>query len=493
MVEGTLFPRVVYPQWNQLIQSRDSNFIHGYVGNGHATLTINGMNVRVWPNGAFLAWVPNPPPTAAQYVLVATLGADSAVSTHQVRVAGMTPPVADSLKLPVPAVVDTIPTWVMLRDTATTLSDTDRVVIGRPTPNSTYQWFFLPNTRVQLTARYPGFVRVRLDSGLEVWVDAVDAKAFATDTVPPKRVAGNIRVRSAERWVDVVIPIGERPAYLVVEREHSLELTLYGTRGNTDLVNYPTRDTLVRQVQWSQELNDRARYTVELSSSPFGYLVLYENGVFTLRVRRPPSGISGLRPAVSGRGTADRSSLSGLTIVVDAGHPPAGATGPTGLFEGDAVLPAAMMLQAILAERGATVVMTRTTRDAVDLVMRSVISRRADAHAFVSLHYNAYPDGVNPFTRPNGIEVYFYRPHSEPLARAVQAELIGWQPLEDQGIHFRSLSVVRSTWFPSVLAEGGYLMIPEQENAMRTPEWQQRYARAVADGLENYFRVLRSR
>ena len=493
MVEGVLSPRVVYPQWNQLIQSKDSNFIHGSVGNGHATLTINGQDVRVWPNGAFLAWVPNPPPTAAQYVLVARLGADSAVLTSQVRVAGMTPPVPDSLKPPAPAVVDTNPSWVMLRDTSTTLSDTDRVVIGRPTPNTTYRWFFFPNTRVQLTARYPGYARVRLDSGLEVWVDAVDAKTFAADTVPPKRVAGNISVRASDNWVDIAIPIGERPAYLVEERDYSLELTLYGTRANTDLVNYPTRDSLVRHVEWSQELNDRAKYTVELSSSPFGYLVLYENGVFTLRVRRPPSGISGLRTAVSSRGTAVLSSLSGLTIVVDAGHPPAGANGPTGLYEADATLPAAMMLQAILAERGATVVMTRTTRDAVDLAMRSVMSRRADAHAFVSLHYNAYPDGVNPFTRPNGIEVYFYRPHSEPLARAVQSELIGWQPLEDQGIHFRSLAVVRSTWFPSVLTEGGFLMIPEQENAMRTPEWQERYARAVADGLENYFRALRTR
>ena len=178
---------------------------------------------------------------------------------------------------------------------------------------------------------------------------------------------------------------------------------------------------------------------------------------------------------------------------MDAGHPPAGANGPTGLYEADATLPVAMALHTMLAERGATVVMTRTTRDGVDLPMRPVIARRDDAHAFVSLHYNAYPDGVNPFTRPNGIEVYFYRPHSEPLARAVQSELIGWQPLEDQGVHFRSLAVVRSTWFPAVLAEGGFLLIPEQEAAMRTPEWQERYARAIADGLENYFRALRSR
>ena len=302
MVEGPLAPRVIYPRWDQMITSRDSNFIFGSIGNGLASLSINGQDVRVWPNGAFLGWVPNPPPAAAMFTLVARVGADSAVLTHLVRVAGMLPPVPDSLKPPPPVITDTTPTWVILRDTSLSLSDTDRVVIGRPTPASTYRWFLFPNTRALLTGRYPGFARVRLDSGLEIWVDAVDAKTFATDTTPPRRTAGNLRVKSAGDWVDVQFPIGERPAYLVEERDRSIELTLYGARGNTDLVSYPTSDSLVRHIEWAQELNDRVRYRVEMSSAPYGYLVLYESGVLTLRIRRPPSGrrssVSGLRSVV---------------------------------------------------------------------------------------------------------------------------------------------------------------------------------------------------
>ena len=57
---------MVYPRPNQMIQARDSNFVLGSVGNGRATLTINGQSVRVHPNGSYLAWVANPPPTAAQ-------------------------------------------------------------------------------------------------------------------------------------------------------------------------------------------------------------------------------------------------------------------------------------------------------------------------------------------------------------------------------------------------------------------------------------------
>ena len=504
LVEGPLEPRVMYPSPNQMIGARDSNFIFGSVGNGRASLTINGQPVRVWPNGAFLGYVANPAPTAAPtYTLVTGLGADTVRLTLPVRVPGM--PVLDTAPRPLPppnVITDTTPTWVVLGDSANVASDTDRVIVGRPGPNSTYRWFLMPGTRVQLTGRYPGFARIRLDSSLDIWVTNDDARTFATDTTPPRRVAQNARVRSFPEWVDFIIPIRERPAYFVEERERSIELTLYDTRGSSDVISYPTGDSLVRSIEWAQERTDRARYTLHLSRAPFGYLVLYENGAFVLRVRRPPSGVSGSRSQVAGESSnlqpgtsnvqpATPFAVSGLTIAVDAGHPPGGAIGPTGLTEADAALAVAFKVDSILRGRGANVFMTRTTREPLDLGMRPVLSRRAGAHAFVSIHYNAYGDGVNPFRMPNGTEVYFYRAHSEPLARAVQSNLVAYQPLPDQGIHFRSLAVVRPTWMPAILAEGGFMMVPEQENAMRTAPFQDRYARAIADGLEAYFRSVR--
>ena len=60
-VEGPLNPKVVFPERNQVIGVRDSNFIFGSVGNGHAKLTINGTSVPVAPNGTFLAYLPVPP------------------------------------------------------------------------------------------------------------------------------------------------------------------------------------------------------------------------------------------------------------------------------------------------------------------------------------------------------------------------------------------------------------------------------------------------
>src|SRR5215212_7137512 len=60
-VDGPLAIRVVYPRPDQVVTSRNSNFIFGSIGSGRATLRIDGQLARVYPNGAFIAFVPNPP------------------------------------------------------------------------------------------------------------------------------------------------------------------------------------------------------------------------------------------------------------------------------------------------------------------------------------------------------------------------------------------------------------------------------------------------
>jgi N-acetylmuramoyl-L-alanine amidase len=178
-----------------------------------------------------------------------------------------------------------------------------------------------------------------------------------------------------------------------------------------------------------------------------------------------------------------------MIIAIDPGHPPIGATGPTGLWEPQATLWVGERVERMLRERGATVVMTRTTMGPVELGFRPVIARRADAHALVSIHLNALPDGVNPF-RAHGTGTYFFRAHAEPLARAVQRGMVARMGLPNHGVFYDNLALTRPTWMPSILCEGAFLMMPDQEAALRTPEFQEAYARGIVDGLESWFRSL---
>jgi N-acetylmuramoyl-L-alanine amidase len=71
-----------------------------------------------------------------------------------------------------------------------------------------------------------------------------------------------------------------------------------------------------------------------------------------------------------------------------------------------------------------------------------------------------------------------------------QAALLSDLGLRDNGTKFQNIAVARGTWMPSILTEGAFVIMPDQEAAMRTPTYQESYAAAIARGLEAYFASL---
>jgi N-acetylmuramoyl-L-alanine amidase len=193
-----------------------------------------------------------------------------------------------------------------------------------------------------------------------------------------------------------------------------------------------------------------------------------------LEIRRPPA-IDPRRP------------LAGRTIVLDPGHPPLGARGPTGLWEPVATLAVALKAKLLLERAGATVLLTRTDSVPLDLFPRTHFADLHDADVLVSIHANALPDGVNPFTN-NGTSVYYFQPRSAALARALDAAIVHELGVRDLGMGRGDYALVRNTWMPSALTEGLFMMIPEQEALLASEAGQWRYARGVARGIEEFLR-----
>ncbi|MHB0964214.1 MAG: N-acetylmuramoyl-L-alanine amidase family protein [Gemmatimonadaceae bacterium] len=487
-VTGTLGPDMVYPPEGYLLSVRESTFVFGNVGNGDATLTINGAPVTVNPNGSFMAFLKVPADTA--YTLRAALPTgDTAIAVRKVRF-----PVRGAPARPA-AVLDTtgFPRAVTLTNTNEyAMSDTDMVTYARPVSGGTYKYFLLPGTVVQATARLGGSVRVRLDSQLDAWVDAPGISPAATgagenDTVArlaaaesalrPRRISA-ARIALGEGYTDIVLTMESKAPITMDQAGDRLSLTVYGARANLDYVRFDTNDPTVRLVRWEQVNNERVRFDVDLRHQPVGYLVFWRAGALVLRVRHAP--------------VVDVSApLRGRLIAVDAGHPPGGAMGPTRLREPEATLPIALQLKELLEARGARVIMLRSDANAVALGARPIQARRENAEAFVSIHLNAFADGANPFAAARGSGTFFFHPQSEPLARAVQQGMVRHMGLRDEGIFFFNLAVARPTWYPSVLCEGAWIVMPEQESALRTTEFQRAYALGIVEGLESYFRALR--
>lgn len=369
---------------------------------------------------------------------------------------------------------------VLNDDTAGT-GRTDGRVIARTGPALGYQ-LFLPNGTSAATARRAGDWReISLGPGTSAWVPI--AEAFPIAGPRPGSEIAVVRTRVRKGWSEVVLPLAEPLPFRLEQRLDPARYAVwvYGLVANVDWVETSIADPLIESVRWGQPENGVFRLDIELAGEqPWGWRAYREGAHLVLGFRHPPEALADRR---------FRSPLHGVRIVIDPGHnPDTGAVGPTGLEEREANLAIALELADILAERGAEVVLTRATPDsALGLYDRTNLAYRSGGEVFVSIHNNALPDGVNPFVH-NGTSVLYYHPQSEPLAEAIQAELLPRTALDDHGVWHQNVAVLRMNEMPSVLVESAFMMIPEQEAKLRTPEFQREIAEGVAAGIERFLR-----
>lgn len=404
--------------------------------------------------------VPRADSLAPQAKLLAVLGTDTVRTALPLRLALLDP---DRLAV------------VLLSDDTTGTEATDGAVVGAPSPEGTYHWFFRNGTRVAISGRAGDALRVRLSRDASAWVglDGV-AAILPPGTPPPAARVTLVRLAPGAASVAARLALTGRVPFRVDEDDRSVTVRLYGAQSDLDFVQYGGTDRLIPRITWAQPSDEECTVTFELSAPPFGWRARWEGESLVLEIRRPPV-VDRLRP------------LRGRLIAVDPGHPPVGATGPTGLREAEANLAVGLALKGILERAGARVLMTRTADTAIGLYERTTMAEQGNADVLVSIHNNAFPDGVNPWAN-NGTSTYYFQPRSAPLAFLVQDALVAEMGLRNLGVGRGNFALVRPTWMPAILTEGAFLMIPEQEQGLRTPVFQQAYARGLALGIQAYLR-----
>lgn len=353
----------------------------------------------------------------------------------------------------------------------------DGMVIGvaRSGGDTPYHWLFPDGTRFTVTGERAGELRVRLTDALSVWIAAGQLRLLPPGTPPVAGTVGTVRAVAEPEWVALTLSTSDRLPFAVRLDGRALSIHVFGARSRTNWLHYGPEDPFLHRLSWDQVGGDEFVVRAELAEAPWGWSTAWdEAGRLVVRVRRPPP-IDPARP------------LAGIRVAVDAGHPPGGAIGPTGYTEAEANLAIVRRWVPMLRAAGAEVLEIRPDTAAVGLGARPLAAEAWNAHVLVSVHNNAFPDGVNPWVRA-GTSVFYNQPQSLEIARWMQRELLAELGLRDLGIARADLALVRTTWMPSVLTEAMFLMIPAQEAALRNPAVQERIARAHQRALEHWLR-----
>ena len=357
----------------------------------------------------------------------------------------------------------------------------DGTVIGRRGTGSDQAWdFFWPNgTILAIDGESAGFYRVRLTPELSAWVTREDVTILPGGTPPPDGYVGpSMQLTPYDEWTEVRFTVSDALPFRIEPSEWGLTIEFYGATGRPAYVGYGAEDSFVRRIDWEQQTDDLFRFNVHLSRPLWGYRARWEGGALIVDVRKPPT-IEFADP------------LRGLTIAVDAGHmgssSDTGATGPTRLTEAESTLLVARRISEILRGRGVDVVEIRPDAGVVPLIDRPIMAERADADLFFSVHFNAFPDGVDPFAN-HGTTMFYFWPHSLDFGRRLQREVLSEVGLPDRGVRYQNLAITRSSWMPSVLTESLYMMFPQQEAALRDPEFIDRLAQAHVRAMDSFVR-----
>ena len=153
-----------------------------------------------------------------------------------------------------------------------------------------------------------------------------------------------------------------------------------------------------------------------------------------------------------------------------------------GVKEKDLNLAIASKTASLLEAEGVTVRMTRSIDQDVDLYARSGLANTLGADLFVSVHCNAsveHDDALGIYTC-----AYSQGTESWQLAQILRETMLDATGAADFGMEERpNLAVLRTAQVPAALGECGFMSTPSELALLTQPEYQDKLARGIADGI----------
>lgn len=334
---------------------------------------------------------------------------------------------------------------------------------------------------VKITGRVGQQYRVRLSESMEAWLPREFARLLPLDTPLPHSLTGSITATGNDSVDIVTVSLSQRLPFASDQQvnPNAIVVDVYGATSNTNWITHHLSARGVESVKWNQVSSDQYRLTIALKHRQhWGYDIDYNGGSnLRIRIRRPPSVAS------------KDSVLAGLTIAVDAGHggDNQGALGATGVQEMDVTLSIAKHLHAFLAQKGATVVMTRTGGEGPSMLERTDKVVNSQAQILVSIHCNSTGEIADPL-QVQGTSTYYRYIGFKPLANTLYDKMLELGLKQFGVVGSFNFALNAPTQLPNVLVETAFLSHPEDEMLLMDDSFRQKIAVQIVRGLEEFIK-----
>ncbi|KYC43017.1 N-acetylmuramoyl-L-alanine amidase [Scytonema hofmannii PCC 7110] len=322
---------------------------------------------------------------------------------------------------------------------------------------------------------------LRLDYG--AWINSKETRVL-TGAVPPRTIIRSVGYRTRSGVTEMVFPLQVPVPVSVQQSDRNFTLTLHHTTAQTDIIRLDD-DPAISRLDWQQLPTSQqggqggVQYSFRLKSDrQWGYKLRYEGTSLVLALRHPPNG----------RDVKKQKSLTGIKILLDPGHggKESGAAGPTGYLEKDVNLIVSKLLRDELVKLGATVVMTREDDRDVSLADRVAAIDKEEPTVAFSVHYNSLPDEGDA-ENTKGVGTFWYHPQAHNLAVFMHNYIVKKLGRPSYGVFWDNLALTRPASAPSVLLELGFMSNPNEFEWVTDSKEQKKLAKAVADGIVEWF------
>lgn len=347
----------------------------------------------------------------------------------------------------------------------------------------------------------------------------------------------NLRYHTHPSFTRIVIDVGELREYFFDELKSPdrVFVDVFQAKLNpilhTKTVNL--NNEYIHEIRIAQKNHTTVRTAVDLDFSKIDqYRVWHLPDPFRIIIDiYPVKNSSTPKPTDSGYSMARQLGLGIKRIVIDPGHggKDPGCIGSQNTQEKNVVLDIATRLKNLLsAKQGLEVIMTRETDIFVPVENRPVIANQKKADLFVSIHANA-----NPRKNYFGTATFFLNFSTDPSVNAIAArenatstksigdmkEIItkiaqnskikeskelaeniqqcltsnlkkSYKYTQDLGVKGGPFWVLIGGEMPSVLVETLHLSNSREEALLRTPEYRQKIAEGIYQGIIQYIHSL---